>query len=967
VRIAPCALLVLLAGAPSLSAQIKPPNPPKPKKGDVPQFDGDGEGTRRKTPEKAAETPEQALERAMATATIWPAESGENAIRALVSRGPEMVPLLQVRLRAGTVLERAVAARGLCLLGDKESFEAIRQLLGDPRQRSRFTPLLLSLHDLDAARSTDLALTLLEADQSSLRSAGAALLREHKTPELLAKMRERLAATPNEAVRLDLFVQLEQWKDRELPALALRRFLGDDSHQLAARVDQLLSFQDDPEIRGELIRLAQTDRDRRGMHATLALVLAEHRLNTPLLPEELFDTLLPYVRTGDHLLRAVACVACGTIGYRSELRNEATREKVIPALADLVVNGRFFGDFELCFKLEVATLELLSGEKLGPSVPAWREWLSKSKGAIPGRRDLAAFVPDEDARTGLVRLETQDTNGRMVERVVVVGSDARSVVSAGEKPGWVCLDAETMRGLIEDLRDADFLASDLPRALPDAAEGSVRITVEARGRERTVMGAREDERVHRLLLAVRKSAEPSLWQLLLAPGDAHSKRFAEETAWFTTHPDAQARRSRLIDLALSAIARADDEDARRAFDVLQSLDRLGDSVRTEQIEGIAALLKLHPNGDRRSRRLFELLVGTGRPEAFAGICDALASRGASAVPWLAEAIAAMKTQATALGDPHPFVRIAALDPSAGPRPPSDLLYKMATTADDERVRVKALERLADVADATTAEALANLAVAPDAPKSVQAQALRLLGRIPREDALATLTRAAREGEPAVAAAALEGLSQRGDEAAAAALDAIARERGASDPIGRLALTAMKSLPRGLAADRLRKLMSEAPDALKREAAFALADVGEMDAAPALFDELQDAGGHPRAALLLTYLFCQDLGTESWKFRSLYESRPGVTHAQLFIEALRSGGASVPDGVDLKDHTLVPVLVAAIEDPRWYVRRCALEALDAQTGRSLGSLPVKATVEQIADLAKRWREATSAQAQGSEQH
>jgi hypothetical protein len=76
---------------------------------------------------------------------------------------------------------------------------------------------------------------------------------------------------------------------------------------------------------------------------------------------------------------------------------------------------------------------------------------------------------------------------------------------------------------------------------------------------------------------------------------------------------------------------------------------------------------------------------------------------------------------------------------------------------------------------------------------------------------------------------------------------------------------------------------------------------------------------------------------------------------------------VPDGVDLKDHALVPVLVAAIEDPRWYVRRCALEALDAQTGRSLGSLPVKATVEQIADLAKRWREATSAQAQGSEQH
>jgi len=964
-RIASVALLMLFAGAPPLAAQIKPPAA-KSKKGDLPQFDSDSDAAKKKTAERVVETPEQALERALPTATIWPAESGENAIRAMVARGPEMVPLLQARLKAGTVLERAVAARGLCLLGDKASFEAIQQLLGDSRQRARFAPLLASLHDLDAARATDLALVLLEADQTVLRSAAAALLREHKSPELLAKLREQLVATKNDAVRLDLFVQLVQWKDRELPALALDHFLGDDGHQLAAHVDQLLSFQDDPAIRGELIRLAQTDHDRKGLHATLALVLAEQRSHTPLLPDELFDTLLPYVRTGDHLLRSVSCVACGTIGYRSEAKNEATREKVIPALADVVVNGRFFGDFELCFRLEVATLELLSGQQLGPSVPAWRDWWTKSKGAIPGRRELNAFAPDEDARTGLVRLETQDANGKLVERLVVVGSDARIVVSAGEKPGWVCLDTEAMRVLVEDLRDAGFLASDLPRQLPDAGEGAIRLTVEARGRERTVMGVREDERMRRLLALLRKSAEPGLWQLLLAAGDDHAKRFSEETAWFATHPDAGARRSRLVDLALAAIARADDDDARRAFDVLQSLDRLGDSVRTAQIEGIAGLLKLHPNGDRRSRRLFELLVGTGRPEAFAGITDALAQRGASAIPWLAEAIAAMKQQATALGDPHPFVRIAALDPSAGPRPPSDLLFKMATTADDERVRVKALERLADVADATTTEALSTLAVSADAPRTVQAQALRLLGRIPREDALATLTRIAREGEPALAAAALEGLSQRGDDAAAAALDGIARERGAADPIGRLALNAMKSLPRGLAAARLRTLMTEAPDDLKREAAFALADVGEMDAAPALLDELQDAGRHQRAKQLLTYLFCQDPGTESWKFRSLYESRPGVTHAQLFIEALRAGGASVPDGVDLKDHALTPVLVAAIEDSRWYVRRCALEALDAQTGRSLGSLPEKATAVQIADLAKRWREATSAQAQGSEQ-
>jgi hypothetical protein len=61
------------------------------------------------------------------------------------------------------------------------------------------------------------------------------------------------------------------------------------------------------------------------------------------------------------------------------------------------------------------------------------------------------------------------------------------------------------------------------------------------------------------------------------------------------------------------------------------------------------------------------------------------------------------------------------------------------------------------------------------------------------------------------------------------------------------------------------------------------------------------------------------------------------------------------------------VVAAVEDKRWFVRRCALEALEAQTGRSLGLLAVNASAEEVAALAKRWREATSTQAQGSDQH
>jgi hypothetical protein len=58
-------------------------------------------------------------------------------------------------------------------------------------------------------------------------------------------------------------------------------------------VTDLLSWQENAEIRAELVRLATNNRERRGLHATLALALAEQRTGAPLLPDALFETLLP--------------------------------------------------------------------------------------------------------------------------------------------------------------------------------------------------------------------------------------------------------------------------------------------------------------------------------------------------------------------------------------------------------------------------------------------------------------------------------------------------------------------------------------------------------------------------------------------------------------------------------------------------------------------------------------------------
>ena len=452
-----------------------------------------------------------------------------------------------------------------------------------------------------------------------------------------------------------------------------------------------------------------------------------------------------------------------------------------------------------------------------------------------------------------------------------------SIVSAGDKPGWVCLRPRRCARCSRDHRATASSPPIFARTLARREEGARRLTVEARGRERSVMGQIDDARIGALVDRVRRRAEPWLLAAPARAGRQHARRFSEETAWFETHPD-RGRAERSADRPCAGDRSAAPTTATPSAPSTCSprFDRLGDAVQA--------------GADRRHRRAPEAAADQRQPQP-PPLRAPARHRPGRRLPGARRRARRARRRRRSRGSPRRSPprssrrwRSPIRAPSSASRrsnrrperaPPSDQLIALANGDGDERVRVKALERLAEVGDEQSSATLAAIATSTETPKSVQAQALRLLGRVPLDDALATLTRFAREGDPCLASAALEGLSRRGDEAAAAALDGIARERGAADPLGRLALGAIKGLPHALAADRLRRLMNEAPDELKREAACALADLGEMDAAPALFADLEDAARHPRAVRLLTYLFCQDVGTESFKFRSLYESRPGV--------------------------------------------------------------------------------------------
>ncbi len=956
----PAALAALVVGLSTASAQNG--GTAKPQDRDRPEFDGGRRPAPGTGQADAATDPGAALEKALPLITTWPAEAGERAIAALVARGPDLIPLLRARLKGGTVLERTAAARALCLLKDAESFADIEKLFADPRQRVRFAPLLAAMHELDPARAGELTLRFLDSEQAPLRNAATAQLRVRAAPAVRSALLEKLAATRSDAVRLGLFELLVDLKEPALPALALERFLGDRNPPLASAVTKLLSWQDDPAVVAELVRLAAGERERRNLHAALALVLHEQRTAAPLVADALFDHYIPMLQTSDALLRATACVVCGTIGYRNEERAALTQEQVVPALADVVIRGRFFGDFELCFKAAVTTLELLTGERLGTSVPAWREWFAANPDArFEGKRELQSLLLDEDSLDAVVVMERADAAGALQQELLLCGDRHRGAVAAGERPGAICLAAEEMRSLLAKLQAEGLLASELPRQLVTPRAGDLLVRLTTRGKERVVALDGDAPQAVAFAMLLGAGAEPGLWQLLLPRDTTFPSRFAEEQAWFATHVEPGARRARLLDLALAPLAGDDAASAKAAFSVLARLEGLGASVRATQIDALAALLAKLPAGDPRAPKLIDLLISTRRDDAFDRVVDALAPRGGVALEPIASAVVRMERVERSLEDARPLVRLAALTviERDGTALAEERLVELARNDAEERVRGKALSLLARQGGEAGVALL--LEQAQSAPPAVRADALRLLGLAKSEQALAFLLTMANGEETALAAAALEGLSKRGDEAAASALEAVARERGPTEPIGRLAFAGLKGLPRPLAIGRLRGLLGEDGGVLAREAAYGLADLGEMEAVPTLLVDLENEKTHRRARTLLTYLFCHDPGTETWRFRSLHEAAPGASHVDHLLTALKEGGALVPAVGDHRDPAFQRLLVAAVEDERWFVRRSALELLEAVHGRSFGTLASDASGDEIARIATRWREVISTQA------
>ncbi len=900
-------------------------------------------------------SPDEALQEALPRIVSWPKERGEVAIRALVARGESMIPAFRDRLRAGSLLEKAAAARALCLLGDRDSLRAVEMLLQDRRHASRCSPLLNSIAELDPDRAIALALQFLDHSSPSLRTAAAALLREEPNEAVRRDTRLRFTSSERGETRLQAFQLLVDWDDESLPESALAQ-VGHDHAPFAEAIAEYLSVRLDGALATALTEKVGEEPTRESLHALLVLAMAERRSRQVWLPADWFERYLGEMQSSDPLLRAVASIACATIGYRTESLAEATRSSVLPALVDVVTRVRMFADFRLCHRAAVAMLERLTGQSLGESVPAWRDYWAREGGAeFEPVRELSGLREGDEPS---VALEWQRMSAEL-EWVPVWKVWGENYYNRWLREQWqdgVVMPSESLASLLLSLREQGLFSAERPRELVQPSQGAERLTISVRGSERSIVASPEHD-LSPMTTLLWESVQPFLWQVLLPRDERLEKVYAEEEAWWTRHRGAGERHSRLVSLGLLALENADSS---RGQEVLELLDRLPEEdpwLSPKQARSLATAVS--NMGWRDARRDLALSILKRAPsDCYEAVLEGFRGDSVLGMDGLVELLRRFDRVDTALRDARPWVRQAAVRAIAeDPKETWHRLEAAATSDPDLAVQSEALALLSRSPSPRHGELLLDLATGDQ--RAARVEVLKVLGRVHDDRVLGVLAEALREDDSATAQAAIQGLGLQGGPGAAATLGSVVAEVGPGEPRGYLALSQLKSMPGSVASPVLRKLAESGSSELAREARFALADVGEMETVPFLLDQLETDRHHRRAMLKLTLLFCQDWETEPWRFRSLYEASPGKTADQHFFAAMRSGGARLDDPVDPADPELRRIVAEAVADERWFVRRRALEFLERETGHNLGTLTRNAKPEEARALARQWVAAVAA--------
>jgi HEAT repeat protein len=236
-------------------------------------------------------------------------------------------------------------------------------------------------------------------------------------------------------------------------------------------------------------------------------------------------------------------------------------------------------------------------------------------------------------------------------------------------------------------------------------------------------------------------------------------------------------------------------------------------------------------------------------------------------------------------------------------------------------------------------------------ESIRRIALEALGfdRSPKTQAL--LLEAVEVGEPSDVLAAYRALARIGNSASIEILSRSAVRFGMRTQTGLSALDMLASIGTAEARARLIELLASEDPLIREEAAYRLADLGEMRAVPELLAVLEIPDRAARSRDALSLLFGCEGGDRGETFVQRFRDEPDLGPDDWFRRALDV--SSVSSDADLVEGVPLPVLLRSLRDQRWFVRHQAIARLEREFDAHFGTPYRFETLADAARIAERW--------------
>lgn len=962
---------------------------PRPRDG-KPVFQTDEEKSASK-PEEKPGGEEDGIEGVARRLAGWPSDAAERAAERLIvlkEKSRDMVRRILVSSAKQDEALKPGAAYVLGRIGEPSDFLTLILTAGEAGQQKHARVFLEAAWRLSPEEAVKEAFRFFSLSATTLRREATEFVRQRVTRKNLDAVHELIdpQRSPKPFTReaglilLDRLVESREvtWEEA---SPAFYAALGDTSAQVARRAMLLLASRNDAANVARLNELivAEASYWRQRSYAALSLsVLAGAFRIQPFTPEaiEVLKGERGLTHRKEMLARAAAALGLAQAALRSgdrELQKLLDREIPIILIDSVGASDRHYVDFASVMPLAYGMLRRITGKTFPDEAPAWAHWWQDQGHRFRAQREL-------------IEVDDRDLPETVVDFTPAGGKPVRFAVVGTRPPVFLhgrafALPKEEVGALVHLLREAGFFTA--PEADPAAIEeGSALAAVRVGDLSRTVAYPPGEGRAQvrdritaRLAEVVQEYSWQRWWDLDAQP--SWPIFFSENVIWFREHPGNEERATRLRAMIAGALNDLLDADDRlEACRAVRALPGGAAALTSAQIQAFLRAVAHQQEVDAFASDVVDLLVPACGDEAANGLIDALTDKvGPSSRPLLARLMAALPAQRQQdfVIDPRWMVRRAAVSAlAAGDAKKARPALLGALQDDEPLVRAEAAVALARLRDPSVMPALKRLEKEDSfEARGAAAYSYGLLGSDEAREALPALLY--EDPNADVRIRAIEGIADGGDLKTAGLLirvhdresDVRVRAAAASavlrfeSPevvqmvIERLKLTPSRSPERVALVNVLARFRSDDATPFLRSilqgddpasadaAALGLARRWDEAALTQLIDMARRGQNARSAVLHLQILTSRRFEAENFEDQARNYADWSVANAGgnprvWFRDALRERGYDADRldafvaGGSLTDEA-VPVLLRALRDSDWFLRRNASMLLGRRMG------------------------------------